>query len=266
MNHDSEALAEHSASRQVPSIVRAARILDELSSGKPRGVSELARELGLPKSSIHGLCQTLADLGILARAGANQFSVGPHVLKWANAFQNQSSLTVEFERLCAETALLEREALNLSVLTGDTVTYVACKAGTRPLGVSFSVGMSLPAAFTATGKAMMSTMTSGEIDAIVGTDGWPAPITPASIRSRAELEIELAETRQRGYSIEKGQLREGMLCIGTPVFAANSSSAIAGLAVGLLSAEVTTELLERLGKELVTLGSQLSSRLGGTRA
>jgi len=253
-----------SANRQVPSIVRAIRILDELVTGKPRGVSELARALGLPKSSIHGLCQTLADLGILARVGANQFAIGPHVLQWANTFQTQSSLTVEFQRLCAETSVLEREALNLSVLNGSSVMYVACKAGTRPLGVSFSVGMSLPAVFTATGKAMMSTMTPQEVDAVVGTGTWPKPLTSTSVRSRKALEAELEETRQRGYSIDNGQLREGMLCIGAPVFGANNSAAIAGLAVGLLAAEAPPESMESLGRDLAWLAGELSLRLGGT--
>lgn len=252
---------EPSQNRQVPALVRASRILDELVTGKPKGVSDLSRSLGLPKSSIHGLCQTLAELGILARVGANQFAIGPHVLKWANAFQNQSSLTVEFERLCAETSVLEREALNLSVLSEASVLYVSCRAGTRPLGVSFSVGMSFPAVFTATGKAMMSTMTEQQIDAIVAV-GWPKPITPASVRNRKELMVEIEETRQRGYSIERGQLREGMLCIGVPVLGASGSSAIAGLAVGLLSAEVTPESLEKLGSDLVGFSQQLAVRLG----
>src|SRR5690349_9429540 len=79
------------AGRQVPALVRAKRILDHLSvDGRTEGVSELARSLELPKSTIHGLCKTLADLGVLARVGPAQFSIGPHVLAWANAFQSQS--------------------------------------------------------------------------------------------------------------------------------------------------------------------------------
>jgi DNA-binding IclR family transcriptional regulator len=251
-----------SADRQVPALVRAKRILDELSAeGRPKGVSELARSLGLPKSSIHGLCKTLAELGVLARIGPNQFAVGPHVLSWANAFQSQSSLTAEFQRLSMETPLLKDEALNLTVLSGNTVLYVACKSGASPLGVSFRVGMSLPAVFTATGKAMMSTFSDEEVEAR-SEPTWPAPLTRSSVRSLKDFKRELAETRERGYSIDNGQLREGMFCFGAPVFDANSRTAVAGLAVGMLSVDVTEATIERYGGELAALAQELSRRLG----
>ena len=255
--------AQGPADGQVPALVRAARILDTLAAdSQPKGVSELARDLDLPKSSIHGLCRTLADLGLLARAGANQYSIGPHVLSWANAFQSQSSLTMQFQLVCGETQKLKGEALNLTVLSGASVLYVACRPGSSPLGVSFRVGMSLPALFTATGKAIMSTMQPDEVDRVIGPK-WPAPMTRSSVRDRAALQVELEKTRERGYSIDDGQLREGMYCFGAPVFSAGSRTAIAGLAVGMLSAEVTPAVAERVGGDLAALAGELSSRLGG---
>ena len=147
----------------------------------------LARELDLPKSSIHGLCKTLTELGVLARVGPNQFAIGPHVLSWANAFQNQSSLAAEFQRLAAEDeSSLKGEALNLSVLNGNAVMYVACRNGSNPLGLSFRIGMSLPAVFTATGKAMLSTYPAQEVEAIFGTT-WNKPLTRTSVRSLSTL-------------------------------------------------------------------------------
>ena len=252
-----------SAGRQVPALVRASSILDELArDGRPKGVSELARLLGLPKSSIHGLCQTMADLGILARLSANQFGLGPHVLSWANAFQSQSSLTLEFQRLCAETRLLEGETLNLTVMSGSSVLYVGCRAGASPLGVSFRVGMSLPAVFTATGKAMMSTFPDEQVRAMFGRH-LPAPVTRTSVPILEALRQEHTNTRRRGYSIDNGQLREGMFCVGAPVFDGSGPNAIAGLAVGLLSAEVRENSTEKIGRDLVSLANELSKRLGG---
>lgn len=253
-----------SSSRQVPALVRAKRILDHLSvDGRTEGVSELARSLGLPKSSIHGLCKTLADLGVLARVGPNQFSIGPHVLAWANAFQSQSSLITEFQRLSMGTTLKD-EALNLTVLSGSSVLYVACRSGSSPLGLSFRTGMSLPAVFTATGKAMMSTFPTDQVEALCAPN-WPKLLTRSSVRSLKAFRRELDEVRQRGYSIDNGQLREGMFCFGAPVFGADSRTAIAGLAVGLLSVDVTDETFERYGNAVARLASELSRRLGAAQ-
>jgi len=254
------------AGRQVPALVRAKRILDYLSvDGRTEGVSELARSLDLPKSSIHGLCKTLAELGVLARIGPTQFAIGPHVLAWANAFQSQSSLISEFQNLSmGQRALLKDEALNLTVLSGNSVLYVACRNGSSPLGLSFRTGMSLPAVFTATGKAMLSTFPVDEVEALCGGP-WPKLFTPSSVRSLKAFKRELEEVRERGYSIDNGQLRQGMFCFGAPVFGADNDTAIAGLAVGLLSVDVTKDTERRYGNDVLRLANELSRRLGSTR-
>ncbi len=254
-----------SADRQVPALVRAKRILDHLSSeGRLMGVSDLARELDLPKSSIHGLCKTLTELGVLARVGPSQFAIGPHVLSWANAFQSQSSLAAEFQRLAQEDeSSLKDEALNLTVLNGDQVMYVACRNGSSPLGLSFRIGMSLPAIYTATGKAMLSTYPAKEAEAISAST-MSKPLTRSSVRSMKAFKRELEEIRQRGYSIDNGQLREGMYCFGAPVFGAGSKTAIAGFAVGLLSIEVTKQNAARYGRDVARFAEELSRRLGAS--
>lgn len=249
--------------KPVPALVRTKKILDALSTGgKPKGVSELARMLDLPKSTVHGLCHTLVDLGLMMRVGASQFAVGPHVLSWANAFEGQSDLTQEFMRIAEQTDLVSKQSINLSILTGNEVMYVACRRGSDPLGVSFRPGVRLPAAFTATGKAMMSTLPQGEVEHIM-QGAWPEPWTKRSVRDLPALLNELEETRQRGYSIDDGQLRDAMVCFGAPVFGAADSRAVAGIAIGLLSGEVNEESTRQVSHAVRTLAAKLSHRLGG---
>jgi len=251
--------------KPVPALVRTKKILDALSAGgKPKGVSELARLLDLPKSTVHGLCHTLVDLGLMMRVGPSQFAVGPHVLSWANAFEGQSDLTQEFMRIADATDLISKQAINLSILTGDEVMYVACRRGTDPLGVSFRPGVRLPAPFTATGKAMMSTMRPEEVEAIFA-GGWPEPWTKHSVPDLKTLMHELEETRERGYSIDDGQLRDAMVCFGAPVFSANEERAVAGIAIGLLSGEVNDASTALVSHAVLTLAQKLSQRLGGRR-
>jgi DNA-binding IclR family transcriptional regulator len=249
--------------KAVPALVRTKRILDALSvGGKPKGVSDLARMLNLPKSTVHGLCHTLVELGLLMRVGANQFAVGPHVLSWANAFEGQSDLTQEFMRIADANDLISKQAINLSILAGREVMYVACRRGTDPLGVSFRPGVRLPAPFTATGKAIFSTMPRDEVEALFA-DGWPEPWTKRSVPNLKAMMRELEETRAHGYSIDDGQLRDAMVCFGAPVFGASDDRAIAGIAIGLLSGEVNEASTKLVSHAVQALASQLSHRLGG---
>ncbi|MDQ1629500.1 MAG: IclR family transcriptional regulator, blcABC operon repressor [Actinomycetota bacterium] len=248
--------------KPVPALVRAKRILDDLSlDGKAKGVSDIARNLALPKSTVHGLCRTLEELGLLVRTGANQFTVGPHVLAWANAYQSQSSLPQAFMEL-AEQAGMRSQSINLSIPSGHEVMYIACRQGSDPLGVSFRPGLRLPAPFTATGKAMLATMSDAEVRELFA-QRWPDAWTPSSVPDIDALLAELVVTRARGYSLDDGQLRESMTCFGAPVFGAGSVSAVAGVAIGVLTADSDEDAFDSIAATVTQLAAQLTRRLGG---
>ncbi|WIY52734.1 IclR family transcriptional regulator [Devosia sp. YIM 151766] len=245
----------------VPALSSAKKIIDYIcASAEPRGISDIAQHVHLPKSSVHRICWALVDLDILSDAG-NAFQLGYTVREWANAFDRQTSLTAEFNALDIDMAALGHGTLNLSVLNGDQVVYVASRQGAESLGITFRVGMSLPAVFTATGKAMLSSFPEADIAAIARD--WPEARTRRSVADVDGLNAELAACRERGFSIEDGQLREGMLCLGVPIFGPDTR-AIAGLALGMLSAEVRGNI-ERYGTELRKIGDALSRRMGGRR-
>lgn len=251
--------------KPVPALVRATRILDAVSrDGRPRGVSELARTLGLPKSTVHAICRTLLDLGLLLRVGATQFSLGPHVLGWANAFQSQSDLGIEFVRVWDELQAFPHDTVTLSVLSSTDVLYIACRNGANALGVSFKVGMRLPAPFTATGKAMLSTMPDSQVRRMFGHN-FPEPMSTKSIRNIDALLEELAATRRQGFAIDDGQTREGAYCFGAPVFdGSGSETAIGGVAVALLAGDVNEKSTEEAGNTIRMVAARLSRRLGAS--
>lgn len=245
-----------------PAVVRAARVLDLISqSPGPLSLAELARTLEVPKSSLHGLCATLVQLRLIRRLENGQMALGPHVMSWANAFLARSEITQEFYSVWEETNVLPQETITLSVLDGNGVVYIACRNGTRPLGVTFRIGMRLPAPYTATGKAMLSTFSDEEVRSRF-TDGWPKQITPAGTPSLDAFIKELAEVRQRGYSIDDGEVREGMFCFGAPVFDATSRHAVAGVAVSLMAHGATDAAQKKAGMEVRRLADKLSERLG----
>ena len=82
---------------QVPAVERAARLLDHLAAArKPATLADLARELSLPKSSVHGLLGTLAGLDLVRRLPEGQFALGPLVLQRASAYTMQSDVICAF--------------------------------------------------------------------------------------------------------------------------------------------------------------------------
>lgn len=248
-----------------PAVGRAVRILDLVArSPRPLSMSELGRETGLPKSSLHGLCETLVRLRLLRRADNGAMSMGPHVMTWANAFLAHTNIVQEFYAAWQESALFTTETITLSVLDGRDVVYIACQNGSRPLEVTFRNGMRMPAPFTATGKAMLSTLPDEEVCTLLGEVPWPKPLTRRSVDSLDALLHELVGCRSNGYSIDDAQVRDGMHCFGAAVFDASSQQrAVAGLAVSFLEVDLDRpgKALE-IGRDIRALADQLSARLG----
>lgn len=250
-----------SSGESVPALRRAVRVLDFVGRvGTSPTAADIARAIDLPKSTAHGLIATLVELDLLARSPEGTFRLGPHLMSWASSFLGQFDLVGEFQNVFAQTSHLEGYTITLTVLEGAEVVYLACRNSSAPLGFTFRIGMRLPAPFTATGKAILSTLEPEKVEALLATD-WPKPLTAHSTRSLPALQAELAATRKRGFSIDDGQIREGMVCIGTAV-RDYSGQAVAGIAISLLEHEATAARMAELGEGLHRVAAALSARLG----
>lgn len=245
-----------------PAVMKAVQILDVFAqTSAPLSLAELARTVDLPKSTLHTLCNTLVHLRLLKRFDTGQMSLGPHLMSWANAFLSRSDVTQEFFSVWNEVKVLPQETITLSVLDGSNVVYIACRNGNRPLGVTFRIGMRLPAPYTATGKAMLSTLPDEEIKALL-SGPWPEPLTLAGTPNLDAFLDEMREVRNRGFSIDDGEVRDGMHCFGAPVFDSAGGPAVAGVAVSMLSLEINPEVEKTAGNAIRLIADRLSTRLG----
>lgn len=204
---------EESSQKLVPAVMRAAQILDQVAKSAQEGgkgsadglkLSDLARRTGLPKSSVHGLCQTLVHLKLLKLNSDGSFTMGSQSVRWANVFMAGSDIVDAFHEAVAEAEGLGAHTLTLSHLEGPEVIYLSCRNSTAPLGITFRIGMRVPAVFTATGKAMLAAMSPQELARHLPSE-WPELITPASAPSLKVLEAEMAEVKARGYSQDNGR-------------------------------------------------------------
>jgi IclR family transcriptional regulator, blcABC operon repressor len=245
----------------VPAVARALAVMDLLArEPAPLHMAGVAAALDLPKSSVHGLCNTLLSFGWLRRADNGALQIGPGVMPLAGAFVARTSVAQEFNALWHETGAAPEETILLSVLSGSDVVYVGARIGTRPLGLAFNVGMHLPAHLAATGKAMLAFLDPAQVRTRFGSGALPV-MTGKGPRRIADLVKELALTRERGYSIDDEGVREGVICYGAPVFDA-SGVPVAGVGVCLNKAMLAKGGGERHQRHVMQAARVLSQRLG----
>lgn len=248
-------MTDPSPSRRAPAAGRAIDILDALASeGEPLGVSELSRRLGVPKSSVFGICETLAEAGVLHGEAAG-YSLTAHCLRWSGAYLKRSSIVTEFHRLLARDPRLAQYTVTLSTLQGRNVVYLACQNSDKPLGVTFQPGMQIAAVYSATGKAMLAHLPEAEMQSLINGD-WPAPYTRHGTTDAAAFARSVSTWRSVGYAVDDGEIRDGMVCLGAPIFN-HAGRPVAGVALSLTSVEAAAELRDELGQLIVEIAAAL---------
>jgi DNA-binding IclR family transcriptional regulator len=247
----------------VPAVSRALTLLERLAGAREAmGLARLAQELGLPKSSVHGLCSTLVSFGYLRRQSDGTFLIGPRVMSLAQAFVSGTDVAQEFNALWADGE--PEETVVLSVLSGGDALYIGVRNSARPLGLAFNVGMRLPAYLSGSGKAMLSLLPVEDVRRLYA-GGLKTRLTKKGPKDVEALVKELATTRRRGYSVDEEAVREGVCSFGAPVFDA-SGRAVAGIAVCINKALFGVGKGSRYRHLALDVASALSVRLGGQPA
>ena len=247
---------------EVPAVARAARLLEVLAaSGEPVTLASLTRHLDLPKSTVHGLCTTLVQTGLVTRSDSGAYHLGLRIMDLAHAFLARTDLTAEFVRLLGRLAPLSEESIVLSVLDGADIVYVACRNGTRPFGFNFRIGMRLPANCTASGKALLASLPPERVAGLARERTFYA-LTRRSITELGPLQRKLAQVRRQGYATDDEETREGMVCFGAPVYGAAGGGALAAVGISMPKAALTDPLARAAIDTVKTLAAELSTRLG----
>lgn len=246
----------------VPAVSRALTLLDRLAQQRePMSLAQLTHELSLPKSSVHGLCNTLMSFGYLRRQSDGAFLIGPRVMSLAEAFVSGTDVAQEFNALWADAGSAPEETVVLSVLSGTDALYVAVRNSARPLGLAFNVGMRLPAYLSGSGRAMLAYRDPEEVRRLF-KGGLTTHLTRKGPRDLVALQKELALSRKRGYSVDDEAVREGVCSFGAPVFDA-TGQAVAGVAVCINKALLGADRGERHRDAVLAVARKLSQRLGG---
>ena len=247
----------------VPAVDRALTLLDHLARQRePMNLARLSADLGLPKSSLHGLCCTLLQRGYLRRQDDGSFRLGPGVMGLAEAFVASTGVAEEFNALWLEAGAAPEDTVVVSVLSGREVVYVGVRHGTRPLGLAFTVGMRLPAWLAASGKAQLAYQAPLLTERLLGTEPLP-PMAGAAPLPLDELMNELANVRLNGFAIDDEGVRIGVCGLGAPVFDARGQ-AVAGVGLCVHRTRGGDQQLDRYRDAVIATAHLLTQRIGGS--
>jgi len=197
------------------SVAKALLVLECVGLSERRTLTEIAKEVRLPKSTLLRLVQVLVSRGFLRRTAHGEYAVS--LKMWqigCNAF-NADAIRDEVLPLLRGLVEHTGETAHYAAYEDGSSVYIEKVDGLHPIRSYTAVGGRSPAYATATGKALLAWRDEREI-AEVGRSArrW----TDATNVGADGVLRAAAQTRRLGYAVNRGEWRASVWGIGAPVF------------------------------------------------
>ncbi|QLG61791.1 IclR family transcriptional regulator [Halorarum salinum] len=224
------------------------RILEALKEIGGAGVTELAGELGLPKSTVYSHLRTLREHEYVINHDET-YCIGLKFLDFGEHTRDRMDIyevaKPEVQALAEETG----ELANLLVEEHGEGVYLFRAKGDRAVNLDTHAGMRVNLHCTSLGKAILAYLPDERVDEILDRWGLPAR-TANTITTRDELEAELATIHERGYAKDNGERLAGLRCVGAPITDADDRAigavSVAGPTSRMKGEAFESEIAERL--------------------
>jgi DNA-binding IclR family transcriptional regulator len=248
----------------VQSVDRALQILDILSRDGHAGVSDIAEEMGVHKSTVFRLLESLVGPEMVQQnTGRGKYQLGFGILRLAASIPARLSLVREARPILEDLAQQSKETVNLAVLRSGYAVNVDQALGPSSLATHDWVGGLTPLHATSSGKVFLAALPADERRRILDEVGLSAR-TPRTITDRDVLEKQLLDVARKGYAETSEELEIGLNAIAVPVF--NHVGAVIGsVSVSGPAFRFDTEKLPGLITSLREAGLQISTKMGYTQ-
>ena len=245
----------------IQSVLKAIDILQAFQPGEPRlTLAEISQRVGMPKSTVHNLLNTMASRGLIEKTDDGRYALGTAIIPLTQAVRVNVELRDRAAPVLRELADTCRESVYLMVLDGDYGLYIYAVESPRRLLARTAVGDRVPLHCTSLGKAILSALPDTIVEEIVGRVGLPG-FTPLTITGLEALRRELVETRERGYAIDHGEHERGIFCVGAPILR-HDGRVVGACSVSGRDPEIAQGRSKELGRLVVQAAQEISRRMG----
>jgi DNA-binding IclR family transcriptional regulator len=246
---------------RLTSVAKAIRLLQAFAPETPElGISDLAKRLGLAKSTVHRLASTLIEARLLEQnAQTVKYRLGLAIFELGALVASQMDVSTQsvpyLERLMEKTG----ETVHLAILDENEVLYINKIESLKTIRMYSRVGRRGPVYCTGVGKALLAFQPSHKIEEIIASG--LAPQTEHTIVDPETLRRHLADVRARGYAIDNEEIEIGLRCVAAPV-RDHSGNVIASISVAGPSQRLTKERLISFSPDVIATADTVSQRLG----
>ncbi len=246
----------------VKSVGRALDIIDLVSAKKGGlGVTEIANQIDINKSSVYRILSTLAQYGYIEQdADTGKYKLGYKFLEVSSKLLDSIDLRMEAKPFLQELERETNEVIHLVVYDQGEVVYIEKLEGTETLRTHSRVGKRAPMHCTSVGKAILAHLPSTTVMDIIDRKGLPMH-TENTITEKESFLKELNGIKQKGYALDLEENEYGITCIAAPIFD-HLGRVVASVSISGPTMRMTEERLESLKEKMLHASKEISARLG----
>ncbi|WP_432019994.1 IclR family transcriptional regulator [Streptomyces sp. 1222.5] len=248
------------AASAVQSVDRAVSVLEILARHGEAGVTEIADELDVHKSTAFRLLGVLENRGLVAQAkDRGKYYLGAGVLRLAGAAAVRLDISQEGVPVCREVADELGETVNIAVLDDDAAVNIMQARGTASVTAQNWLGRRTPLHATSSGKVLLAHMSPTLREGLLARS-LPR-FTERTVTGATMLRAELEAVVEQGYGLTVEELELGLAAVAAPV-RAHDGKVIAAISVSGPVYRLNADRLPEVAKRTVAAGAELSRRMG----
>lgn len=247
----------------VQSVDRALAILETVASAKDSlGLSEIGNIVGLHKSTIYRLINTLEHRGYITKdAKANKYKIGIKLFELGNLAINKLEIRKEVHPLLEELMDKTKETVHLGVLDDNQIIYIDKVQSMQTIMYS-KIGLRAPVHCTGLGKAILAFCPEEIIEKII-KESKLKRYTENTITDPEIFKQHLEKIRNQGYAIDNMEHEENIRCISAPIFS-NKGEVIAAFSITGPTIRFTEEKIQSLINLVKDYSIKMSRLMGYT--
>ena len=245
----------------IQSVERALRILEEFSvKEREIGVTELAKRVGLNKSTCFGILQTLQSNGYLEQNLDNgKYCLGIKVFELGQTFEAGLEIRSITKPYLQSLVDKTKETVHLVVRYKLEAVYIEKVEGPSAINIISQIGKRVNMHCTGVGKCLLAYFPEESFKLVM--QGELQRFTDNTITDKNCLIQHLNEIRAKGYSIDDEEIESGLRCVAAPIFN-HKKEAVAAISISGPTNRITPDKIEEIAELVKDTAASVSKRLG----
>lgn len=224
------------------------------------GISELAKRLGVAKSTVHRLASALLDEGLLQQNPENgRYRLGIGLFALGSLVRSRFDVANASKMILNELREKTQENVRLAVLEGRNAVFLHDFESPQTLRLKSGTGLQRPAYCVAEGICLLAGLREPELAKFM--DYPRVAATAKTVVGEEELRDRIRRVKRQGYAVEDEECEEGSRCLAAPIFQ-NYGRIVAALGVAGPRLRMKKSQFAKLAPVVIEAAEKISATLG----